>query len=284
MILAEKGSSRSCPCVPVISSGCDFSGVETMNDTAESAKQLRRIAEQLRNINPKSCDDVKRYLHVLTGRAASVIKPHWKLVAERTGLNASVDFFPNIGLHAPQADREEWAVAWVAIAVGLNRVTLGRIDFGMPVLSEVREADGSITHLMEVKLDDWRHIAEDSAGICEYLAGILESPSESESPQSQTVHKPDASRTQALPLGLQYCDVAQTLKRDGFKKPVTIKNEDHWKLMEALMAAFPNAVSEPKLNHIFQGPNDRDNYSRALKNSIDTLGLTVEKWVLTAMK
>ena len=94
-------------------------------------------------------------------------------------------------------------------------------------------------------------------------------------------HIPDAEK---LPFGLQRCDVPQTLKRDGFTKAVTIKNADHWKLMEALMTAFPNAVSEPKLKHIFQGPSDRDNYSRALKNSIDTLGLTIERWALTAMK
>jgi len=96
--------------------------------------------------------------------------------------------------------------------------------------------------------------------------------------------KPDAFRPQVLPFNLHRCDVPQALRRDGFDKVVTIKNADHWELMEALMAAFPNAVSEPKLKKIFQGPNDRDNYSRALKNAIDTIGLTVEKWVLTALK
>ena len=40
---------------------------------------------------------------------------------------------------------------------------------------------------------------------------------------------PQLDDAKQLPFGLQRCDVPQTLKRDGFKKAVTIKNEDHWK-------------------------------------------------------
>lgn len=100
----------------------------------------------------------------------------------------------------------------------------------------------------------------------------------------KTINEKPIPDAEFLPFGLQRCDVPQSLKREGFKQAVTIKNADHWKLMEALMEAFPHAVSEHKLRRIFQGPNDRDNYSRALKNSIVTIGLTVEKWVLTAMR
>ncbi|GEM_PF-2449209 len=86
---------------------------------------------------------------------------------------------------------------------------------------------------------------------------------------------------ETLPFNLRLCDVKQTLKRDGFTKSVTIPNEDHWRLMEALMAASPNAVPKSKLNQLgITTKGDRDNYPRALKNIIDDIGLTVEKWVL----
>ena len=96
----------------------------------------------------------------------------------------------------------------------------------------------------------------------------------------------DGTKTevQVSPLNLRQCDVPQTLKRDGYLKPVTIQNLEHWRLMEALMAAYPKAVPETKLRQIVQGPNDRDNYRRALNNKIDDLGLTIENWVLIDVK
>ena len=89
----------------------------------------------------------------------------------------------------------------------------------------------------------------------------------------------DSKQSSMLPFGLQRCDVPQTLKREGHK-PVLIQNDDYWNLMEALMAAHPNAVSESKLKHLFSYPNDRKNNPKKLREIINTIGLTVEGWVL----
>lgn len=87
-----------------------------------------------------------------------------------------------------------------------------------------------------------------------------------------------------LPFNLQRCDVPQTLKRSG-GDPVTIRNEDYWKLMEALMAAHPNAVPESKLKHFFPyNADQRKNARKKLNDLIDSLGLTVSNWVLTEVK
>ena len=90
---------------------------------------------------------------------------------------------------------------------------------------------------------------------------------------------------EGLPFGLQRCDVPQTLKRDGYKKAFTVKNDDAWKLMEASMAAYPNAVPESKLTHLFPyTAEQRKNARKILIPSINSLGLTVSKWVLTEAK
>jgi len=96
----------------------------------------------------------------------------------------------------------------------------------------------------------------------------------------RAMQTPPPPKVSTLPFNLHLCDVPQTLRRDGFPKVVTIPNEGHWNLMKALMAAFPNPVSESKRKHLFEGPNDSDNYSRKLKDTIDDIGLTVEKLVL----
>lgn len=89
---------------------------------------------------------------------------------------------------------------------------------------------------------------------------------------------------ESLPFNLQQCDVPQTLKRSG-GDPVTIQNEDYWKLMEALMAAHPNAVPESKLKHLFPyNADQRKNARKKLNELIDSLGLTVSNWVLTEVK
>ncbi len=88
-----------------------------------------------------------------------------------------------------------------------------------------------------------------------------------------------ATADSQLPFGLLRCDVPQTLKRPGFQ-PVTISNEDYWKLMQALISAYPNAVPESKLKQMFPYPNDRKNNPKKLRDIIDTLGLTVKKWTL----
>lgn len=94
---------------------------------------------------------------------------------------------------------------------------------------------------------------------------------------------PQSRETKTLPFGLQRCDVEQTLKRQGWQ-PVTIANEDYWRLMEALMAAAPNAVPEATLQRLFTYPNDRDNAPKKLRNIIDALGLTIKKWTLQELE
>ena len=91
---------------------------------------------------------------------------------------------------------------------------------------------------------------------------------------------PPATTPPTLPFGLHLCDVRQTLKREGFRGVAKIPNEGHWELMEALIEASPNAVPESKLKQLNLSEDDRDNYRRALKSTIDAIGLTVERWVL----
>lgn len=103
-----------------------------------------------------------------------------------------------------------------------------------------------------------------------------------------TGRKPDAEKqtipvAEQLPFGLHRCDIPQTLKREGYK-PVLIQNDAYWKLMEALMAAAPNAVAESKLQHLFPHKSDRDNAPKKLRNIIDSLGLTVKSWVLMELE
>jgi len=87
-----------------------------------------------------------------------------------------------------------------------------------------------------------------------------------------------------LPFRLHLCDVPQTLKRDGFKNPVTITNPVYWSLMEALIDAAPNAIPKAKLQRLFSYPNDRNNSPKKLRDIIDALGLTVQNWTLTDAK
>jgi len=118
----------------------------------------------------------------------------------------------------------------------------------------------------------------------QYESGKVQIHLELERESASKANVPDVRNippAETLPFNLRLCDVKQTLKRDGFTKSVTIPNEDHWRLMEALMAASPNAVPKSKLNQLgITTKGDRDNYPRALKNIIDDIGLTVEKWVL----
>lgn len=90
-------------------------------------------------------------------------------------------------------------------------------------------------------------------------------------------------QTATLPFDLAFCDVPQTLKRKNFN-PVTIANSDYWKLMEALMTAWPNAVPESKLNHLFQHSSERKNHPKKLREIIDDLGLTISNWTLSELK
>ena len=83
---------------------------------------------------------------------------------------------------------------------------------------------------------------------------------------------------EVLPFGLKRCEVSQTLKRREFK-PVTIRNEVQWKLMEALMAAYPNALSRETKASLFDSPNDQGNAKR-LRPVLHDLGLTYHDWTL----
>ncbi len=83
-----------------------------------------------------------------------------------------------------------------------------------------------------------------------------------------------------LPFGLQHCDVPQTLKRLGKNGTVTIKNEDYWRLMMALMVAAPNAIPQSRIDNLFLTRNDRENAPKKLRGIIDALGLTVRNWTL----
>ena len=83
---------------------------------------------------------------------------------------------------------------------------------------------------------------------------------------------------EVLPFGLQRCDVPQTLKRAEFR-PVTIRNEVHWNLMQALMAAYPNALSEKTKKELFKFPNEQGNAKR-LRSVLYDLGLTFHEWTL----
>ena len=102
-------------------------------------------------------------------------------------------------------------------------------------------------------------------------------------------HKPNgktgngAQLTATLPFDLEPCDVPQTLKRKNFD-PVTIANDDYWKLMVALMSASPNAVPRFKLDQLFQGQSERKNHPRKLREIIGDLGLTISDWTLSELK
>lgn len=101
----------------------------------------------------------------------------------------------------------------------------------------------------------------------------------------QLVAQKTADDTPVLPFGLQRCDVPQTLKRSGLDKVCTIQNEEYWKLMESLIAAYPYAVSQEKLNHLFgNDANGRKNACTRLKERIHSLNLTVKDWVLEEWK
>lgn len=134
---------------------------------------------------------------------------------------------------------------------------------------------GQLAHEVVVTGHTIRFFAN-AARACGMMAGKL---------ATQVAAKPDFDPlVETLPFGLQRCDVPQTLKRPGHN-PVTIQNAEYWKLMEKLMAACPNAVSEETLQHLFPPNYDRENYEREnspkkLRDIIDSLGLTVKKWVL----
>ena len=126
------------------------------------------------------------------------------------------------------------------------------------------------------------------------FVGTIQAP-ESHSHHSSTlpvVEQQDASTSIAekkaaakstikpLPFGLELCDVQQSLKRVGRKKTVTIRNEEYWRLMQALMEAAPNAIPESKLKHLFSSKSDRDNAPKKLREIIHDFGLTVKNWTL----
>ena len=90
-------------------------------------------------------------------------------------------------------------------------------------------------------------------------------------------------RAQILPFGLHRCDVPNWLKRKGYEDPVEIR-EVYSPVMEALMAAAPNAVSDTKKEHLKQSGHDTKNAPTKIRDVIDSIGLTIEHWTLKELK
>jgi hypothetical protein len=88
---------------------------------------------------------------------------------------------------------------------------------------------------------------------------------------------------EALPFGLQRCDVPRWLRRAGFDAPVEIP-EVYSEVMEALMAAAPNAVTGAKRNHLKACGYDTKNAPKKLRDVIDVIGLAIDGWTLRALE
>lgn len=81
----------------------------------------------------------------------------------------------------------------------------------------------------------------------------------------------------ALPFGIHFCDTPNTIKRDGYPNPVTIRNETHWNLLKLLLKSWPYPVPEADLSRVLSCPNDRGNAKR-LRDLLHGLGLCFRKW------
>lgn len=88
---------------------------------------------------------------------------------------------------------------------------------------------------------------------------------------------------EGLPFGLQRCDVPRWLRRAGFDAPVEIP-EVYSEVMEALMAAAPNAVTGAKRNHLKACGYDTKNAPKKLRDVIDVIGLAIDGWTLRALE
>jgi hypothetical protein len=93
----------------------------------------------------------------------------------------------------------------------------------------------------------------------------------------------NSKQSSVLPFGLQKCDVKNWLKRLGFDQPVEIP-EVYSAVMEALMAAAPNAVTDAKKDHLKASGYDTKNAPKKLRDVIDVIGLTIDDWTLTELK
>ena len=84
---------------------------------------------------------------------------------------------------------------------------------------------------------EWMRRIELELGKCDWLTADEQTP------------KPTIPPAEKLPFALQRCDVPRWLKRPGFDKLVEIP-EVYSAVMEALMAAAPNAVTDAKKDHL----------------------------------
>ena len=103
----------------------------------------------------------------------------------------------------------------------------------------------------------------------------------------ETGRKPDANRNvpdaEKLPFGLQRCDVPRWLRRPEFDKTIEIP-EVYSAVMEALMAAAPNAVTDAKKSCLKASGYDTKNAPKKLREVIDAIGLTVDAWTLRELE
>lgn len=95
---------------------------------------------------------------------------------------------------------------------------------------------------------------------------------------------PSPPPTSDLPFGLRWCEIPQTVLRDGYANHVQISNPVEWKLFTALVDAHPHAISEPTLKHLFKSSenssHDRKNAPKRLREKLIAIGLDCESWLL----
>ena len=104
-----------------------------------------------------------------------------------------------------------------------------------------------------------------------------------EEPGRKADAAPPIPSAETLPFSLQRCDLSNWLKREGYRDPVEIR-EVYSPVMEALMAAAPNAVADTKKEHLKQLGCDIKNAPSKIRDVIDAIGLTVENWTLKDLK
>ena len=95
--------------------------------------------------------------------------------------------------------------------------------------------------------------------------------------------EPPIPPAEILPFGLQKCDVANWLRRQGFDDPVEIK-EVYAKAMDAFIAAAPHAISKQKREHLKATGCDVRNAPKELRKILDNIGLTIKNWTLKELE
>jgi hypothetical protein len=101
--------------------------------------------------------------------------------------------------------------------------------------------------------------------------------------QAEIHLEPPIPPAEILPFGLQKCDVANWLRRQGFDDPVEIK-EVYAKAMDAFIAAAPHAISKQKREHLKATGCDVRNAPKELRKILDNIGLTIKNWTLKELE